>query len=415
LSFDKFVLGLANSDWDNFRERPQTKAKAPDDFEAMRRHLLSLYEGIHVTHSLSLGGQVFDCVPFDEQPSVRAGLAPDAQSTLPPLPLDSGSEDRPADAKQARAGSQALPGSFSSAPQMREQQAGCEKGTIPMRRVTLEEVTRFSSLREFLDKGPEGLGRVRPRHIQNTKAANGHNYAIARSSVTNTGGSSWINLWSPSVSSAWFYGQMFSLSQQWFAAYYPTTQTVEGGWQVFPRHYSTGNAVLFIYWTADNYQSTGCYNLECAGFVQTNSNWYLGAGWSAYSTKGGTQYGFTMQWQLSNGNWWLYLEGQPVGYYPTSIYRGGTLAQRAEQFDLGGETYGSFIWPAMGSGSFPSSGYGQAAYHSSISYFDLSGFMQYPTFTTYAPTPACYTALLTAPSAGGYFFFGGPGGGSACQ
>jgi hypothetical protein len=425
LPFDEFFLELANSDWSTYRERSQTKTKAPEDFEAMQRHLLSLYEGVHVTHSLSLGGQVFDCVPFDEQPAVRAGLAPEAQFTLPPLPVDPGSEDRPfpsmrsmagastAGATQVRVGSQAPPGSFSKATQALERQGGCASGYIPMRRVTLEEVSRFSTLREFLDKGPKGAGRVLSHRTQGTKAVNGHNYAVAQASVTNTGGYSWINLWSPPVSSSWFYGQMFSLSQQWFAVFSPTTQTVEGGWQVYPRHYNTGNAVLFIYWTADNYQSTGCYNLECAGFVQTNPNWYLGAGWSAYSTQGGTQYGFGMQWQLSNGNWWLYLEGQAVGYYPTSIYQGGTLAQRAEEFDLGGETYGSIRWPAMGSGAFASSG--QAAYHRSISYFDLSGFVQYPTFSTSAPRPACYTALLTAPSAGGYFFFGGPGGTSACQ
>lgn len=423
--FDQFFLELAASDWDTYRQRLQTKAKAPEDFEAMQRHLLSLYEGVHVTHSVSFGGQVFDCVPFDEQPSVRAGLAPEAQFTPPPLPLASGGEDRPSrttlaraqpgGAMQAGVAAQDRPGFSSDAPQALERQSGCASGDIPMRRVTLEEITSFSTLREFFDKGPKGAGRVHSRPAQDTKAVNGHNYAVARAAVTNTGGYSWINLWSPPVSSFFAFGQMFSLSQQWFAVFSPTVQTVEGGWQVYPRKYNTGNAVLFIYWTADNYQSTGCYNLECPGFVQTNPNWYLGAGWSVYSTTGGTQYGFDMQWQLSNGNWWLYLLSQPVGYYPTSIFQGGTMTQRAEQFDLGGETYGSWFWPAMGSGAFASAGLGQAAYHRSFSYFDLGGGVQYPAFSAYAPTPACYTALVTAPSTGGYFFFGGPGGTSACQ
>jgi hypothetical protein len=399
--FDQFFLELAASDWDTYRQRSQTKAKAPEDFEAMQRHLLSLYEGVHVTRSVSFDGQVFDCVPFDEQPSIRAGLAPEAQFTLPPPPLASGGENRHSRSKRTRT------------LQKLDRQSGCASGYIPMRRITLEEITSFSTLREFFDKGPGGAGRVRSHSAQDTKAVNGHNYAVARASVTNTGGYSWINLWSPPVSTFFAFGQMFSLSQQWFAVFSPTVQTVEGGWQVYPRKYSTAKAALFIYWTADNYQSTGCYNLDCPGFVQTNPNWYLGAGWSVYSTMGGTQYGFGMQWQLSNGNWWLYLEGQPVGYYPTAIFQGGTMTQRAEQFDLGGETYGSILWPAMGSGAFAASG--QAAYHRSFYYLDLSGGMQYPAFSAYAPTPACYTALVTPPSSGGYFFFGGPGGTSACQ
>lgn len=35
---------------------------------------------------------------------------------------------------------------------------------------------------------------------------------------------------------------------------------------------------------ADAYKDTGCYNLECAGFVQTSNSWVIGGTMGAYTT-----------------------------------------------------------------------------------------------------------------------------------
>ena len=67
------------------------------------------------------------------------------------------------------------------------------------------------------------------------------------------------------------------------------------------------NSRLFIYYTADNYSTTGCYNLSCGAFVQVNNSWYFGGGFSNYSTYGGAQYDFSAEYYLYNGNWWLAL------------------------------------------------------------------------------------------------------------
>jgi hypothetical protein len=40
--------------------------------------------------------------------------------------------------------------------------------------------------------------------------------------------------------------------------------------------YGNTKPCLFVYWTADDYHSTGCYNLSCTAFVQTNKNWAFG-------------------------------------------------------------------------------------------------------------------------------------------
>src|SRR5208337_4760944 len=121
--------------------------------------------------------------------------------------------------------------------------------------------------------------------------------------VNCTGGSSYLNIWNPTTVS----GGM-SLSQQWYTAgsfSNNTIQTVEGGWQVLPSKYLDNGTHLFIYWTADAYQHTGCYNLDCQAFVQVDPTWVLGGSISPVSTTGGTQYEILMQWERdgSNGNW----------------------------------------------------------------------------------------------------------------
>jgi hypothetical protein len=97
--------------------------------------------------------------------------------------------------------------------------------------------------------------------------------------VDNLGGNSTLNYWNPPVNES--EGEAFSLSQQWYVGGTGTTlpglQTAEVGWQNYPAHYGDNNSHLFIYWTADGYKTTGCYNLDCVGFVQTDPNWVLGS------------------------------------------------------------------------------------------------------------------------------------------
>lgn len=45
---------------------------------------------------------------------------------------------------------------------------------------------------------------------------------------------------------------------------------------------------------SDSYQATGCYNLLCAGFVQTNSRIAIGAAISPVSSYAGSQFDITI-------------------------------------------------------------------------------------------------------------------------
>src|ERR1700688_802203 len=284
----EFLPGVAAAQLGGYLGRPETRVRTADAFAAMRRHILSLYEGVPVegVHSFLHDGQHFDCLPIEQQPSVR-GLGLSHVEIAPPPPLEVAAEPGAPAEPRGKAGSPLTLGHHDSF----GNEIRCAAGTIPMRRVTLEEMTRFETLRQFFEKGPDGAGQI---ELQEGKAAPPkpvYKDARAYEQVDNLGGSSLLNLWMPPIDTG--ATQVFSLSQHWYTGGNPV-QTVEGGWQAFPQKYNTVNSVLFIYWTADGYNRTGCYNLDCAAFVQVNSNWALGASFSHYSTPGGTQYEFDL-------------------------------------------------------------------------------------------------------------------------
>ena len=276
----------------------------------------------------------------------------------------------------------------------------CPAGTIPMRRMTLEQTTKFPSLAAYLGKQP--LGTASP-----TITPGGpHRYAVGYQNVSNHGSNSWLNVWNPSGD--------FTLSQLWDVSSASTTQTLESGWVHYPAKFG-GNSVLFIFWTPNNYAS-GCYNLDCSGFVQTSSAATLGAGFNNYSTDGGTQYGFGLQYKWYQGNWWLFFSNTALGYYPGSIYGSGPLAGGgANVVEFGGETYtAGSNWPQMGSGQFASAGWTHAAFQNTIFYIDTSDVSQWTSLSPIVTNPACYTLSIVPASQGGswgsYIWFGGPGG-----
>jgi hypothetical protein len=207
-------------------------------------------------------------------------------------------------------------------------------------------------------------------------------------------------------------GNRMSLSQMWCSGGSGSqVQTVEVGWQVAPKFYRDDYPHLFIYWTPDAYQS-GCYNLTCPAFYQSNPGWIIG-GFLNFSTAGKTQYSYDMIWYSYEGiGWVLYINNSVVGWYPFSIFNGGALTKNATFIEFGGEVTGTNPSPQMGSGAFANAGYGKAAFQEKIYYAADSG----PTWKSVklvmsSGSEDCYTtALGTAPLITPAFYFGGPGG-----
>ncbi|WP_371498088.1 neprosin family protein [Kitasatospora sp. NBC_00374] len=400
-SFAQFIDEVTSARHDEFARRSRSATAGADEFAAMRQHILGLYSGVDVPHSfVDDNGQIFDCVPIGDQPALKGGSeGPAAPPDAPPRPDPQG--EGPALSVQPQLRSDRLD-KFGHA-------MSCPPGTIPMRRITLEELARGRSLKDFFQKSPAGMGR-HPRMSPAAIEANVHKYAHAFQIVDNLGGHSFINIWDPNIGS-----QVFSLSQQWYAAGSPV-QTVECGSQIYPAKYGTTQPVLFIYWTADGYQNTGCYNLDCSAFTQTNSAWAIGGTLSPSSVSGGAQYEIETTWYFSGGNWWLYLGGtaasNAVGYYRGSLFGNGPLSRNAGDIDYGGEVVDTTAWPPMGSGAFASSGWQFAAYQRDVYYFPVGGGALSASLTGSQPSPKCFTVAVGHAAApwNEYFFFGGPGG-----
>ncbi|XP_022777052.1 uncharacterized protein LOC111318439 [Durio zibethinus] len=169
------------------------------------------------------------------------------------------------------------------------------------------------------------------------------------------------------------------------------SNSIEVGWAVHPYLYGDNHTRLTAYWTADDFQTTGCYNLLCPGFVQIDSSLFLGQAYlidpdhpmlieqiailqvtgsslenslykkcrgkaachetSSQSPKAGSLDDVT-------GNWWLVTQMDfiitPVGYWPKEIFT--YLALGADVVKYGGTT-STYLQqldrPPMGSGNYP--------------------------------------------------------------
>jgi hypothetical protein len=384
VSFPSFISQLHGSNYSS-RASEGISAVTSDAFAEMKAYLLNLYAGVRVTSSFTTDDSYVDCVTAVSQPSVsHLGLTHLAQ---PPKTRVSGAEHL----------------QTTSGVDQKGQRISCPSGTIPMRRTTLQDIARFGTLHNFLAKNP-----VSGSATKSSRATSGYNWAYAYQSVTNFGGTSNLNTWDPKVTG----GDDHSLSQQWIiGGSGGDTQTGEGGWIKSPTWGK--HPVLFVYWTADDYQTTGCYNLTCAGFVQTDSGITLGEPFSpCCSKKGGTNDYFSQTYELSGGDWWFGIDGTWIGYFPTSIYKGGQLSINSDLFELGGEVYNDGgTWSQMGSVQFAKTGALQAAYQNDITYLNSSLQSENVALTPIATSPACYTIKYKAATskAEAHFYFGGPG------
>jgi hypothetical protein len=388
--------------------------RADARFGAIRR--AGKGRSVEVAHSFILSSSHFDCIAIGQQPTVTAfGIKTIAQA--PPQSLI-------AKSSTAAGATGNVPQAATQAVDQKKSDAfgnsiGCEQGTIPMRRITLDEMSHYSTLREFFQKGPNGAGRPSTHGVKSeapAAATPAHKYSVMYQNVDNLGGNSSLNIWNPDVNTG--YGEVFSLSQQWYVGGSGAgEQTAEVGWQNYPAKYGSEDSRLFTYWTADGYNRTGCYNLDCAAFVQIANQGILGGGFTETSSLGGPQYEFSAQYQLFEGNWWLSIQGTWIGYYPGGVYQGGQLTQYAQAIEFGTEGVGTTIWPAEGSGYWSTSNFGLAAYQRTVYYIDLNGNGIWATLQHEDPSPGCYSTTGTffdsSSSWGVYFFEGGPGG-SGC-
>jgi PKD repeat protein len=407
------------------RESPGLAVESVEEFRKLTEHYASLLsDGVTVESFALPSGDQVRCVEISSQRSLAASGRP---LQLAPGTLPAGdavtAPRRPGHSMDRPGAEFGLDGTRDAAGNER----ACPAQSFPKLIPRLENLYHFRRLEDLFQKTPgESGGRsANPNApvglVRDSLTAAVHEYAHAYQWVNNTGMSADFNLWSPTVELS----SEFSLSQLWVARGLTTDnslQTAETGWQNYQQKYGDSRSRLFAYYTTSNYQTgTGCYNLDCTGFVQTDSTVILGGGWTSYSTQGGAQYDISLAYfrdQSPPYNWWLRYQGTWVGYYPNSLFASQGIANYSDHIDFGGEivnnqTGGLHTTTDMGSGRFPSEGFGAAAYSKRIQYWDTSSTQFNATGLNRNVTNASYYDLSLGSSTDSnwlrYFYFGGPG------
>ncbi|KAL4600376.1 hypothetical protein ACB092_11G195000 [Castanea dentata] len=292
----------------------------------------------------------------------------------------------------------------------------CPEGTIPIRRTKEEDLLRAGSAANF--------GRKK----YHTNAQNKH--AVLGENVDKYYGMlAEMNAWNPHTQ----FSNEFSLSQFWMKTgdYGQDLDTIEGGMMVYERLYGDTNTRVFVYWTDDAYENTGCYNLLCPGFVQIDNQIAMGASINRYSHYDSNQFAlkfyvwkvvqyFNLITLLNNsnfwidiyghimGDWWLKIKDRDVGYWPSSIF--SILSDSASFVQWGGEVVNfnldGHTTTQMGSGHFAEEGPRKASFFKNLHVIDGRQLLRGPQNTvTFMTKPNCYNIL----DYGGLFYFGGPG------
>ncbi|CAN6373632.1 unnamed protein product [Urochloa humidicola] len=378
-----------------------------DTAEQRRRQVRSLLKRLNkapVASIQSPDGDIIDCVHISKQPAFDHPLLKNHTIQMRPSYYPEGSSDD----------SNIAPHSVN---QTWHQNGECPANTIPIRRTKEEDILRASSVRRYGKKSPMSIPKFLSVDEYNThNVAVGHQHAVAYTRMDRYHGTKGsINLWQPAIGTA----KDFSLAQLWITrGSYSSMDlnSIEVGWQVFPEMYGDRSARLFIFWTRDAYRTTGCYNLQCSGFVQTNNKFGIGASFSPVSSYGGKQYEITiLVWKdPKEGNWWLQVGGNTLGYWPSSIF--SNLQNGASNIMWGGEVYSPFAAQTstnMGSGHFPGEGFGKASYIKNIQVVDSFNKLRPPGALGLGnQKPNCYNVRSGSSSSsnwGTYIFYGGPG------
>ncbi|KAL1191947.1 Protein neprosin [Cardamine amara subsp. amara] len=293
----------------------------------------------------------------------------------------------------------------------------CPKNSIPIRRTRREDILRTKSIHRYGKKYPNSIHRPKPSNSTNNSNYV-HEYAQIQVKGKFHGAHGEINVWKPFVQTP----KEFSLAQMWLmAGPFSEVNTIEAGWQVYEDHYGDDNPRYFIFWTADGYKS-GCYNLDCRGFVPVNNKFALGVAVSKVSTMNGQQYNIpTTIWKdAHSGNWWLTMNNELVGYWPSILFN--HLKDGADEIQWGGEIINfkdgsQHTTTNMGSGRFANEGYQKASYFKNLLILDEHDVKKKPSEGySYMTQESCYNIRSGYEAQWGvYFFYGGPGRGFNCK
>ncbi|KAF7149564.1 hypothetical protein RHSIM_Rhsim02G0177500 [Rhododendron simsii] len=211
---------------------------------------------------------------------------------------------------------------------------GCPLGTVPIRRVTREDL-----IREKLDSKTMSLEENRP----------GTHYAVLRTRVTRkkfSGAGARFTLHRPHVNGGQYSAARVKIQNG--------PDSIESGWRVDPSLYGDSRTRGYIHFNAGQ---SHCFNTRCPGFVIVRSDVQLDAYFAPVSIPGIDPVSTPVYIirDKPSGNWWLIIrEGYiAVGFWPKRIFTG--LGDLANYVEWGGEAFSppGTVVPPMGTGFFP--------------------------------------------------------------
>ncbi|KAK6259051.1 hypothetical protein SCA6_013525 [Theobroma cacao] len=282
-------------------------------------------------------GDIFDCVDIHRQPTL-----------LHPLLKNHKIEMRPGSALHRNLKNSSFSTESSSSTNVAKLVGlgkGCPKGTVPIRRTVGKE----NMIRSF-DYNKFGKNLSIDFPIKESGGTGYDNAGIVlrpESGKLIKGAAANLIIYQPKVKDHQFSGAIIEVSNGMPG----NAGAIHLGWMVDPLYFGDGQPRLFAAWAqASNGKLSGCYNMDCPGFVQVNRYATFGSTFSHVSEINGPQYGTHMSLTVEpSGNWWVNIQNVGIGYFANEFFTG--LRAGADLTLWGGTVYSPFpSSPPMGSG-----------------------------------------------------------------
>ncbi|KAM0904933.1 hypothetical protein ACQ4PT_017712 [Festuca glaucescens] len=193
--------------------------------------------------------------------------------------------------------------------------------------------------------------------------------------------------------------------------------TIQVGWHINPDRYGDSHTHFYTLWTRDGYETTGCFNMDCPGFIRVDGA-VIAPGDAIHHVSdvpGVHAQNITLRVNKDKktGDWWVYygFNNIPtgVGYFPKSLF--SYLAQKATRV-----AFGAFVrskrsnpTPPMGSGALPNGGMGRPASFTDLRFIDHEGNSR-PIMADLPKTVTDEKCHSITPIDHAECFYGGPGG-----
>ncbi|KAI4316558.1 hypothetical protein L6164_024531 [Bauhinia variegata] len=376
----------------------------------LRRHSLKTIQ--------SEDGDIIDCVDIRKQPAFDHPALKDHKIQM--APTRNVSRERTASVKRTKSKMVNLSAEESTfinvTSQVWQKSGRCPQGTIPIRRIRKKQLLKAHSIEDY--------GRKKPSIFHQTAQLNRDLDSFVRENYSKAmlfavgfrylGAKADFLVFNPYVETE----DEYSTTQvALFNGGSYDHECVEAGWAVNPGVYGDKTTRLFVYWTADGSNTTGCFDLTCPGFVQTSNEIALGAAISPISLPGDLGPSMTIYIYKDpvTSNWWVQYGEKDIGYWPPELFQ--DIRYNAESVEWAGEVYSTRVGQIphtktqMGSGMYPDGTCFDCGTFTRMRVHDNSPFLKIPEFAdAYTDEYRCYGAefmsdYLDDP----IFHYGGPG------